>query len=242
MPSVSKKQHNFMEAIAHSPEFAKKAGVPQSVGKDFASADKGKKFSFGGKAMINKRDTRHGKTDMPNANLSKYIGMKRGGEMKESKAMVKKEVSFFKKKGAPASMVKHEEAEMKGMKKGGMADGGMAMRKGMPSRGMRPQMGAGMPPRGMPPRMIRAPAPAPVAAAPAMAPGMKKGGMAKRSEKDVAKDQQDMSNMATYARGGGIESRGKTKGTMVKMAEGGVVKFARGGGIESRGKTRGKMC
>jgi hypothetical protein len=28
-----------MEAVAHSPEFAKKAGVPQSVGKDFAKAD-----------------------------------------------------------------------------------------------------------------------------------------------------------------------------------------------------------
>ena len=40
MPSVSRKQHKFMEAIAHSPEFAKKAGVPQSVGEDFASADK----------------------------------------------------------------------------------------------------------------------------------------------------------------------------------------------------------
>ncbi len=39
MPSVSDKQHRFMEAIAHSPEFAKKAGVPQSVGKDFAKAD-----------------------------------------------------------------------------------------------------------------------------------------------------------------------------------------------------------
>jgi hypothetical protein len=39
MPSVSRKQHNFMEAVAHSPEFAKKAGVPQSVGKDFAKAD-----------------------------------------------------------------------------------------------------------------------------------------------------------------------------------------------------------
>ena len=39
MPSSSKKQHNFMEAIAHSPEFAKKAGVSQSVGKDFAAAD-----------------------------------------------------------------------------------------------------------------------------------------------------------------------------------------------------------
>ena len=42
MPSVSAKQHRFMEAIAHSPEFAKKAGVPQSVGKDFAAADEAK--------------------------------------------------------------------------------------------------------------------------------------------------------------------------------------------------------
>lgn len=40
MPSVSKKQHNFMEAVAHSPAFAKKAKVSQSVGKDFAAADK----------------------------------------------------------------------------------------------------------------------------------------------------------------------------------------------------------
>ena len=39
MPSVSKRQHDFMEAVAHSPEFAKKAGVAQSVGKDFAKAD-----------------------------------------------------------------------------------------------------------------------------------------------------------------------------------------------------------
>jgi hypothetical protein len=42
MPSVSKKQHNFMEAVAHSPAFAKKAGVPQKVGKEFAAADKAK--------------------------------------------------------------------------------------------------------------------------------------------------------------------------------------------------------
>lgn len=46
---------------------------------------------------------------------------KEGGAMKESKAMVGKEVAFMKKKGAPASMVKHEMAEMKGMKKGGKA-------------------------------------------------------------------------------------------------------------------------
>jgi hypothetical protein len=48
MPSVSKKQHNFMAAIAHSPSFAKKAGVPMSVGKDFNKADKGLKFAKGG--------------------------------------------------------------------------------------------------------------------------------------------------------------------------------------------------
>ncbi len=49
--------------------------------------------------------------------------------MKESKAMVKKEVSFMKKKGAPKSMIKHEEKEA-GMKYGGkakkMASGGLA--------------------------------------------------------------------------------------------------------------------
>jgi hypothetical protein len=40
MPSKSKAQHNFMEAIAHSAKFAKEAGVPQKVGKDFDAADK----------------------------------------------------------------------------------------------------------------------------------------------------------------------------------------------------------
>ena len=48
MPSVSKKQHNFMEAVAHNAAFAKKAGVPQSVGQEFSKADKSKKFSKGG--------------------------------------------------------------------------------------------------------------------------------------------------------------------------------------------------
>lgn len=57
MPSTSAKQHRFMEAIAHSPEFAKKAGVPQKVGKDFAAADKN--------AGMNKPDKRYGKK--PNA-------------------------------------------------------------------------------------------------------------------------------------------------------------------------------
>ena len=96
MPSVSKKQHNFMAAVANNPSFAKKVGVPQSVGKEFSNADKGRKF-------------------------------KEGGDMKESKAMVGKEMAFMKKKGAPKSMIKHEMAEAKGkpFAKGGVtrADG-----------------------------------------------------------------------------------------------------------------------
>ena len=102
VPSTSKKQHNFMEAIAHNPSFAKKVGIKQSVGKDFSAADKGKKFKEGG--------------------------------MAESKAMVKKEVSFMKKKGAPKSMIAHEKGEMLGMQKGGMAMKKMA-NGGMTSMG-----------------------------------------------------------------------------------------------------------
>jgi hypothetical protein len=56
MPSTSKKQHNFMEAIAHSPSFAKKAGVPQSVGKDFSTADKSRKFAKGGDMKSDMRE------------------------------------------------------------------------------------------------------------------------------------------------------------------------------------------
>jgi hypothetical protein len=48
VPSTSKKQHNFMAAVANNPKFAKKAGVPQSVGEEFLTADKGKKFKEGG--------------------------------------------------------------------------------------------------------------------------------------------------------------------------------------------------
>jgi hypothetical protein len=94
MPTVSKKQEKFMQAVAHNPAFAKKVGVPVKVGKEFTKSG--------------------------------------GGEMKDSKAMVKKEVSFMKKKGAPKSMIKHEMAEA-GMKKGGgvkkMAAGGVAASK-----------------------------------------------------------------------------------------------------------------
>jgi hypothetical protein len=90
MPSKTKAQHNLMAMVANDPAAAKRVGIPQSVGQEFVSADKGRNFN-------------------------------RGGDMKESKKMMGKEVAFMKKKGAPKAMVKHEMAEMKGMKSGGKA-------------------------------------------------------------------------------------------------------------------------
>jgi hypothetical protein len=48
MPSKSSSQHNLMQAVAHNPAFAKKVGISQKVGKEFAKADKGKEFKGGG--------------------------------------------------------------------------------------------------------------------------------------------------------------------------------------------------
>lgn len=123
MPSTSRKQHNFMAAVANNPAFAKKVGVPQSVGQEFTQADKGIKLKGAAitrpeQQVLNKRKTEQGASEL----------FKDGGAMKESKAMVGKEIAFMKKQGAPKSMVKHEMAEAKGMKYGGktkkMASGG----------------------------------------------------------------------------------------------------------------------
>lgn len=174
-----------MEAIAHNPAFAKKAGVPQSVGKEFAAADKGKKFVRGG---INKQNTHHGKMDMPFNKLNRFAGMKTGGMMKESKAMVGKEVNFMKKKGAPKSMIKHEAAEMGAMKKGGMP-----MKDGKPAFMQKKMMGGGM------------------------AKYAKGGGIESRGKTKGMMVKMATGGVVKFAKGGGIESKGKTKGTMIKM-------------------------
>ena len=59
-----------------------------------------------------------------------------GGEMKESKAMVGKEIAFMKKKGAPKSMIKHEKEEMAAMKHGGAAKKMMGGVKKMAAGGL----------------------------------------------------------------------------------------------------------
>ena len=142
MPSKTAKQHRLMEAVAHNPAFAKKVGIPQSVGKDFSTADKGKKFGMGGgvsqtqggKGMVNRQETRAGsvfgqKKEVPNINLNKYIGKKEGGmaksdmkedmkpDVKQDKAIVKKAFKMHDKqehKSGPGT-------DLSKLKKGGMA-------------------------------------------------------------------------------------------------------------------------
>jgi len=72
MPAKSAKQKRLMDAAAHSPAFAKKVGIPQSVAMDFSEASKGKKFRKGG--------------DMKKMNMGGYAGggmtmVKKGGKM-----------------------------------------------------------------------------------------------------------------------------------------------------------------
>jgi len=99
-----------MAMVANDPKAAKRLGIPQSVGRDYVEADKGRKFGS-------------------------------GGSMKESKAMMRKEVSFMKKKGAPKSMIKHEMSEMadkagRALKKRSADTMGRAMVKKMAGGGM----------------------------------------------------------------------------------------------------------
>ena len=54
MPSESKKQHNFMEAVAHGAKGGKAAKVPKAVGKEFVAADKAE-GRFAAKAKNAKR-------------------------------------------------------------------------------------------------------------------------------------------------------------------------------------------
>ena len=130
MPSTSKKQHNFMAAVAHNPAFAKKAGVPQSVGKDFNQADKGRKFSKGddmkkmnmggyadgGMTMVNK-----GGKMVPDFAADGKGKMAKGGmahkDVKMDKGMMQKAVN------------KHEGRLHKGATMTKLASGGMAPSK-----------------------------------------------------------------------------------------------------------------
>lgn len=173
-----------MEAVANNPAFAKKVGVKQSVGKDFAAADKGKKFgtggdvkyTFGGKNQANKQRTRGGSSfgyqkEVPNVNIDKYAGMKVGGSVRTDlqKANVKKtdhgDAMLFKKGGK--AMEKESKSESRKEMKEDVAQDKAMIKKAFKMHDKQEHKGS-------------------------------KG-----------------TNLTKLCRGGGIETKGKTKGRMV---------------------------
>ena len=98
MPAKSEKQKQFMDAAAHNPKFAKAAGVPVSVAKEFSGASKGMKFG---------KDTNKSRPDLQKVNKPKTLHgkmsiMKEGGNTMATKMNPGMMAMMAKKKGAPA--------------------------------------------------------------------------------------------------------------------------------------------
>jgi len=235
MPSTSKKQHNFMAAIANSPSFAKKAGVPTSVGKDFVTADKGKKFSKGGDIMAENKKLSVGKSitdyedimnDVAQVEAGIYTDPKTGKQMSKVRglgpSMAARRLEKDSDKGRFAAPGQGDVGQffkkggnVKKMNMGGYADGGMPMvNKGG--------------------KMV------PSFAADGVGK-MAKGGMAKA---DMKQDKGMMQKAVNKH-----EGRLHKGATMTKLASGGMAPSKMGAvktsktidGIATKGKTKGTM-
>ena len=125
MPSTSKKQHNFMAAVANNPSFAKKVGVSQSVGKDFNQADKGRKFSKGGDMKPVDMKKNPGVAKLPTAVRNKMGFMKNGGMAEGGKSDIKQDKGMMQK-----AVNKHEGRLHKGQPMTKLAKGGGIESKG----------------------------------------------------------------------------------------------------------------
>ena len=112
-----------MQAVANNPKFAKKVGVPQSVGKDFSTADKSRKNSKGGDTMAN-TSRMNRLEELGRVNAEKASTAKGKRNLTAEKKRVVSELE--KHKSMPASKAH------KGLKMGGMtgyASGGMMKSK-----------------------------------------------------------------------------------------------------------------
>jgi hypothetical protein len=139
MPATSEKQKKFMDAVAHNKGFAKKAGVPQSVGKDFSEASKGMKFDSGNRTRaesqaINQPKTNHGDMALFKKGGSMASKMNPGfmammAKKKDAKPMGKPTMKAGMSTAKDGMKKPTPMADMMGMKKGGMkkmAAGGLS--------------------------------------------------------------------------------------------------------------------
>ena len=87
MPAKSKKQEKLMRAVANNPDFAKKVGIKQSVGKEYM-----KKYEDGGKVTTPKKEKERIKDMAKEERMKKILteDMKTFGPKEESKPVKKK--------------------------------------------------------------------------------------------------------------------------------------------------------
>ncbi len=202
MPSVSKKQRNFMAAVAHNPAFAKKTGVSQSVGKDFNEADKGRKFSKGGDIMAGNKKLSVGKSikdyedimdDVAQVEQGIYTDPKTGKQMSKVRglgpSMAAQRLEKDSAKGRFAAPGQGDVGQF--FKKGGMAHKDVKMDKSMMQKAVNKHEG----------RLHKGESMTKLA----------KGGMAPSK----------MGSVKTASGRDGVATKGKTKGTMIKMNKGG---------------------
>lgn len=94
MPAKSAKQEKFMRAVAHSPSFAKKVGVPMSVGREFTKSGGGMPVRPMTESKIRSKESDEDKRDavtgttplrMPKTPTpaKSMAAMKKGGKVKK---------------------------------------------------------------------------------------------------------------------------------------------------------------
>jgi hypothetical protein len=222
MPSVSKKQHNLMAAVAHNPAFAKKVGIPQSVGIDFNKADKGRKFGKGGETRPDLQKIAKPKTDHGKMALFKEGGMMKHDDIKEDKVLIKRAFGMHDKQ-----LHESKKTDLTKLNKGGV----MKAKETMGPRTMAMDVEKGSN------KLLKF----------GESAVQKRGHTKGKEERDykVEKTQGGAKGgKGTFGAApikmakGGMCGGGKT---MKKMSTGGMAS-KRADGIASKGKTKGKMC
>ena len=130
MPAVSDKQKRLMDAAAHNPDFAKQAGVPQKVAKEYSEASKGLKFGKGSTTRadlqkVNKPKTLQGKSELFSKG-GQVMAKSSGNGITNAKMGTVKTAAPSRDGVATKGKTKGTQVKMTGSKPLGMKKGGKA--------------------------------------------------------------------------------------------------------------------
>ena len=252
MPSSSKKQHRFMAAIANSPAFAKKVGVPQSVGEDFTTADKGRKFSKGGDM---KRMADGGMSDLDKTKMSKYRKQPDYGGYEDYAPSGRAALEVYNKNDTPKQRIAPPKPgypnydpvaakKAQSVQREAMNEGRRETRNTVPEeelknggRVMATKMNPGFMAMMAKKKGMQEGSKADMASDKKQMMGMKKGGMKKMAEGGMTDMKQDKAMMQKAVNK--HEGRLHKGATMTKLATGGSFRSS-ADGVAQRGKTEAR--